>query len=722
VKRFEKPGLKLKFRLTLEKLRGRKIDMDAKPAPSNDEAKLQDEPAPVVAAPTEPASPSVEEPVHISTPTPELPPPDDATSPVGVVDDAIVTPTPVAATTETESTPAAAAAAPSSPSLEPELPPVPPPEDTPDVGPTVATTDVPSLGDDVPPPAQTENLPALPAESDDDSGDSDDESAANNEKRRSNEPSLPEPIIASDPDPTDLPPAIEAPTTPLPSAESTPASPQTSSSGTSSAGTSAPATPTPTAGTSGDDKGAKFKTATSKVEAKTPTKPAVIAASSSDPKEKRPEPKKLVIPAPVVKAAEPKKIDPGNVGAGMKDRATAFLSNAKKDVAGQTSKGAVLPKAAGGADEFRRKADNLALVFGASVPGLGKPPPTSKKYQAAEEEVIDDNDETGDEVALRTMLPAAADITNAPQESGSLMKRGSAKASWKKRYCIVKDDALYWLKNEAEARPLGMIKLSEPGVKFKQNGEECEIVTSRRSYFLKAEDEEAMENWIKKFRIAKLAVVASRTEGAVSSGLAGFVKSGPPSATVARMENDREEHKEAQRRQNRADSDDDDAAAAMAMLKARDAADRAAASGATGDDSDDDKKGSSNDGKKSAAGSRRPSTDGSKSRKNSTKGSGQNSRRNSGSAPAATSPTATATSPSSTDAKKVDEKKKTTTSNDDSDEVKQHKQLFLTGTLFIKYKRKSGKKRVIHTSKSLVLRLLPLVRDTCFHVSVWLSE
>jgi len=87
------------------------------------------------------------------------------------------------------------------------------------------------------------------------------------------------------------------------------------------------------------------------------------------------------------------------------------------------------------------------------------------------------------------------------QKAGFLTKEGGAIRTWKRRWCVLKNGALHYSKNQ-NSGDLGMINLTEAGeiahTDLRKKRKHCfSIVTPFRTYFICAESEKEKELWVK---------------------------------------------------------------------------------------------------------------------------------------------------------------------------------------------------------------------------------
>jgi hypothetical protein len=64
------------------------------------------------------------------------------------------------------------------------------------------------------------------------------------------------------------------------------------------------------------------------------------------------------------------------------------------------------------------------------------------------------------------------------QFSGFLEKRGQLNTAWKKRWCIIRDDKLYYYKSKENNKPAGVISLQQAVVRVR--APPCNRLTGRR--------------------------------------------------------------------------------------------------------------------------------------------------------------------------------------------------------------------------------------------------
>jgi len=90
---------------------------------------------------------------------------------------------------------------------------------------------------------------------------------------------------------------------------------------------------------------------------------------------------------------------------------------------------------------------------------------------------------------------------------GVLHALGSQGKEWKPRFFMIKDNFLHYFKSEGEERPDGVVPLEGCSVdrKTRADGEEhCfEIVSSKKSYFLRAANAKELDSWMEAIEIAR---------------------------------------------------------------------------------------------------------------------------------------------------------------------------------------------------------------------------
>lgn len=92
------------------------------------------------------------------------------------------------------------------------------------------------------------------------------------------------------------------------------------------------------------------------------------------------------------------------------------------------------------------------------------------------------------------------DTKNKQKRAGYLLKKGQVNTAWKVRWCVLKDDKLYYHKNPEQSKPIGYIPLDQAVVRSSTEDvgkEHCfEIVTKERVFRLVAGSQQDMVAWI----------------------------------------------------------------------------------------------------------------------------------------------------------------------------------------------------------------------------------
>jgi len=102
-------------------------------------------------------------------------------------------------------------------------------------------------------------------------------------------------------------------------------------------------------------------------------------------------------------------------------------------------------------------------------------------------------------------------------KSGFLTKQGGSIKTWHKRWCVLKNGAVHYSKSQSSC-DLGCVQLDAAGdikksTKIKRK--HClEIPTPKRTYYMCAENDEAMEDWIR-----ELTAERDRIQGKTAAGL-----------------------------------------------------------------------------------------------------------------------------------------------------------------------------------------------------------
>ena len=106
----------------------------------------------------------------------------------------------------------------------------------------------------------------------------------------------------------------------------------------------------------------------------------------------------------------------------------------------------------------------------------------------------------------RKRIGVLADIVRTPpQYSGWLTKQGGSIKTWKKRWCVLKDNELWYYKNEGDVKEQGTIVLDgytidEDVGKVKQPNAFRLFHPDQRTFFLSAETVKAKGAWVRVLR------------------------------------------------------------------------------------------------------------------------------------------------------------------------------------------------------------------------------
>eukprot|EP00761_Pharyngomonas_kirbyi_P013591 gb/GECH01013620.1/.p1 GENE.gb/GECH01013620.1/~~gb/GECH01013620.1/.p1 ORF type:complete len:349 (+),score=92.69 gb/GECH01013620.1/:1-1047(+) len=94
---------------------------------------------------------------------------------------------------------------------------------------------------------------------------------------------------------------------------------------------------------------------------------------------------------------------------------------------------------------------------------------------------------------------SAAAAQDSASHKGWFTKQGGRHRTWKKRFCVLKDEKLYWFKNEKANEPQGYLEI---GGLFAYAGEECgksnafKIVHPKRTYYAFSDTKKQCDDWI----------------------------------------------------------------------------------------------------------------------------------------------------------------------------------------------------------------------------------
>ncbi|KAM0791888.1 hypothetical protein ACM66B_004143 [Microbotryomycetes sp. NB124-2] len=116
---------------------------------------------------------------------------------------------------------------------------------------------------------------------------------------------------------------------------------------------------------------------------------------------------------------------------------------------------------------------------------------------------------------LRVQQDKARLSDNVAVKSGYLMKKGEKRKTWKKRWFVLRGGQLAMYKNDKEYRLLRLIPLSDihsaGPVEIKKHSHAFGIVTPKRTYYIKAESDAAVQAWCRSIEQAKQDLLTTST-------------------------------------------------------------------------------------------------------------------------------------------------------------------------------------------------------------------
>ncbi|KAK4046748.1 Subunit of the glycosylphosphatidylinositol transamidase complex-like protein [Microbotryomycetes sp. JL201] len=116
---------------------------------------------------------------------------------------------------------------------------------------------------------------------------------------------------------------------------------------------------------------------------------------------------------------------------------------------------------------------------------------------------------------LRVQQDNARLSDNVAVKSGYLMKKGEKRKTWKKRWFVLRGGQLAMYKNDKEYRLLRLIPLQEihsvGPVEIKKHSHAFGIVTPKRTYYIKAESDAAVQAWCRSIEQAKQDLLTTST-------------------------------------------------------------------------------------------------------------------------------------------------------------------------------------------------------------------
>jgi len=119
-----------------------------------------------------------------------------------------------------------------------------------------------------------------------------------------------------------------------------------------------------------------------------------------------------------------------------------------------------------------------------------------------------------------------ANHTHKVLKEGYLTKEGGGFKSWKRRWFVLRNDALSYFKKEGDAEPIGVISLLSTGIiksaDRKKKLNTFEVPTPSRTFFLCAENEADRQSWLESINAAKEAQSVTRGSSEEKVGVADF--------------------------------------------------------------------------------------------------------------------------------------------------------------------------------------------------------
>jgi len=114
-----------------------------------------------------------------------------------------------------------------------------------------------------------------------------------------------------------------------------------------------------------------------------------------------------------------------------------------------------------------------------------------------------------------------------PEKAAWITKRGGNVKNWKRRWCVLQGDVMFYFATQKDSSPKGSIqlertsKVAETVVKKKQHT--FQVVTVHRTYYISAESKEELEDWLSVINTAikKLSTSKSNSRPVTPRGGAG---------------------------------------------------------------------------------------------------------------------------------------------------------------------------------------------------------
>lgn len=152
---------------------------------------------------------------------------------------------------------------------------------------------------------------------------------------------------------------------------------------------------------------------------------------------------------------------------------------------------------------------SLSPAATAALPPPARVPGAHPETDDDEEE--DEEDETRLAPGASSLSAPGADLQHETTvKAGYLYKRGEKRRTWKKRWFVLRSSRLAYYKNDKEYQLLRLIDLSDvhtvTAVELKRSQNGFGIVTPKRTFYIKAQDQVDMRDWITKLNQVRRAL------------------------------------------------------------------------------------------------------------------------------------------------------------------------------------------------------------------------